>query len=292
MAKGYPNSEAQRIASSRANMVEGSAEKYGLVLKNAGMVADIIGAVLDGRDSIAGGCRRYGLHYTDFVRLCNDIAKTSMPAYWRYEAPAYEPTKSEYIYSVVFGVAPEEVWSVMPDDGDETVEWVLSKLTEREHEVMDLRGTGKSLLEVGEALGITRERVRQLEHAAIRKMKWHHMATLQVGLAVVEKCEAEKAAALRKAEAEFEARRAAKLSEEERYGAPIETLYLTPRPYNCLSRTNSAYKRGCGGMKVETIGDLLKLSYDDLTSIRNMGNKSLNEIIEKVHALGLKMAWE
>jgi len=53
---------------------------------------------------------------------------------------------------------------------------VLNSLTEREREVLDLRfgltnGESLTLEEVGEKLGITRERVRQIEAKALRKLR-------------------------------------------------------------------------------------------------------------------------
>lgn len=53
---------------------------------------------------------------------------------------------------------------------------ILDSLTEREREVLDLRfgltnGEGLTLEEVGERLGITRERVRQIENKALRKLR-------------------------------------------------------------------------------------------------------------------------
>ncbi len=55
----------------------------------------------------------------------------------------------------------------------------LSLLTEREHAVIMLRygigdGRSRTLIEIGKELGISRERVRQLETRALQKMRTHY----------------------------------------------------------------------------------------------------------------------
>lgn len=65
---------------------------------------------------------------------------------------------------------------------------------------------------------------------------------------------------------------------DERYSHPIHELELSIRSENCLLR---------GG--IQTIGDLLQKSRDDLLKIRNLGRKSLTEIEEKIAACGYKL---
>jgi DNA-directed RNA polymerase subunit alpha len=59
---------------------------------------------------------------------------------------------------------------------------------------------------------------------------------------------------------------------------PIEDLDLSERPRNCL-------KRG----QINTIGELLLKSVDDLMNITNFGQKSLDEIIQKLDERGLSL---
>ena len=59
---------------------------------------------------------------------------------------------------------------------------------------------------------------------------------------------------------------------------PIEDLDLSERPRNCL-------KRG----QINTIGELLLKSRDDLMNITNFGEKSLEEIIQKLDERGLSL---
>lgn len=59
---------------------------------------------------------------------------------------------------------------------------------------------------------------------------------------------------------------------------PIEDLDLSERPRNCLKRA-----------QVNTIGELLQKSEDDLLAITNFGQKSLDEVIEKLDERGLSL---
>jgi DNA-directed RNA polymerase subunit alpha len=59
---------------------------------------------------------------------------------------------------------------------------------------------------------------------------------------------------------------------------PIEELDLSERPRNCLKRA-----------RVDTIGQLVQKSEDDLLAITNFGSKSLDEVREKLDERGLSL---
>ena len=59
---------------------------------------------------------------------------------------------------------------------------------------------------------------------------------------------------------------------------PIEDLDLSERPRNCLKRA-----------QVDTIGQLLEKTEDDLLAVTNFGQKSLDEVIEKLDERGLSL---
>ncbi len=59
---------------------------------------------------------------------------------------------------------------------------------------------------------------------------------------------------------------------------PIEDLELSERPRNCLKRA-----------QVNTVGELLQKSEDDLLAITNFGQKSLDEVIAKLDERGLSL---
>ena len=57
---------------------------------------------------------------------------------------------------------------------------------------------------------------------------------------------------------------------------PIEEMELSVRSYNCLKRAG-----------IETIGDLAKKTKADMLKVRNMGAKSLEEVLQKMEAYGI-----
>ena len=59
---------------------------------------------------------------------------------------------------------------------------------------------------------------------------------------------------------------------------PIEELELGVRSYNCLKRAG-----------IQTVGDLISKSEGELAAIPNFGKKSIDEVIETLHARGLAL---
>ena len=66
--------------------------------------------------------------------------------------------------------------------------------------------------------------------------------------------------------------------DEETSNYTIEDLELSVRAYNCLKRAS-----------INSMGELLKKSEHDLLNIKNFGKKSSDEVIEKLHELGLDL---
>ena len=58
----------------------------------------------------------------------------------------------------------------------------------------------------------------------------------------------------------------------------IEEMDLSVRSYNCLKRAG-----------IHTVEDLTKKSEDDMLKVRNLGRKSLDEVIAKLHSYGLDL---
>ena len=56
---------------------------------------------------------------------------------------------------------------------------------------------------------------------------------------------------------------------------PIEELDFSVRAYNCLKRAG-----------INTVEDLTNRSEEDMMKVRNLGRKSLEEVIAKLAALG------
>lgn len=58
---------------------------------------------------------------------------------------------------------------------------------------------------------------------------------------------------------------------------PIEEIEFSVRTYNCLKRAN-----------INTVQDLIDKREAEVTKIRNLGKKSLKEVLDKVNEMGLK----
>ena len=61
----------------------------------------------------------------------------------------------------------------------------------------------------------------------------------------------------------------------------IEELELTVRSFNCLKRA-----------QINTVEDLTKKTEEEMMKVRNLGKKSLDEVIGKLHSLGLSLRTE
>ena len=58
----------------------------------------------------------------------------------------------------------------------------------------------------------------------------------------------------------------------------VEDLNISIRAYNCLKRAN-----------INTVGDLIQKTVEELMKVRNLGRKSLKEILQELNALGLSL---
>ncbi len=61
----------------------------------------------------------------------------------------------------------------------------------------------------------------------------------------------------------------------------IEELDMSVRSFNCLKRAG-----------IDTVEDLINKTEEDMIKVRNLGKKSLEEVIEKLHSLGLDLKRE
>ena len=59
---------------------------------------------------------------------------------------------------------------------------------------------------------------------------------------------------------------------------PIEELELSVRSYNCLKRA-----------AINSVGDLIQRTEDDMIKVRNLGKKSLEEVDAKLNEMGLSL---
>ncbi len=61
----------------------------------------------------------------------------------------------------------------------------------------------------------------------------------------------------------------------------IEELDMSVRSFNCLKRAG-----------IDTVEDLINRTEEDMIKVRNLGKKSLEEVIQKLHSLGLELRRE
>ena len=61
----------------------------------------------------------------------------------------------------------------------------------------------------------------------------------------------------------------------------IEELDMSVRSFNCLKRAG-----------IDTVQDLTNRTEEDMIKVRNLGKKSLEEVIQKLHSLGLDLKKE
>ena len=57
---------------------------------------------------------------------------------------------------------------------------------------------------------------------------------------------------------------------------PIEDMELSMRSFNCLKRAG-----------INTVGELIQKTEEEISKVRNMGKKSLEEVKNKLAELGL-----
>ena len=156
-------------------------------------------------------------------------------------------------------------------------------------------GNKKTLEEIGNELGVSRERIRQIEFKAIRKLKSPQAINIIFLNDIqneIDKKVLEKEKLLLDITEEVDDLKElfetllnlggyqVKLQKKETkvLDQPVEVLGLSIRAYNCLRRSH-----------IDTIRELTNKTELDLMRVRNMGRKSLLEIKTKLEELGLSL---
>lgn len=174
-------------------------------------------------------------------------------------------------------------------DNVEGLEYVISLLTEREQTILKARYiNGETLEEVGKTFGVTRDRIRQIQAKALRKLRHPSRRKYYIkGKSVVEAeiklleelHEIEKQNYLNAIKEKWEQQQEERkeLHEELKIdvSGEIETLDLSLRSYNCLKRAG-----------INTVGELIQTSASQLKKVRNLGLKSYQEIEQKIADMG------
>lgn len=177
--------------------------------------------------------------------------------------------------------------------------FVLTTLTEREQKVLILRygldgGRTHTLGEVGDEFGVTGERIRQIEAKSIRKLRHPSrfrklrdyisegadsldVLKLLTGqdLTSVEPDEGYEISGINRDNTELvEGVEKRPVNDE----TPVDELELSIRSYNCLKRAG-----------INTVGELCNKTLEDMYTVRNLGRRSLEEILAKLRELGLSL---
>lgn len=174
----------------------------------------------------------------------------------------------------------------------------VSELDDRESGVIQMRYFEKMTLEqIGRQYGVTRERIRQVEAKAIRKLRHpslfmtykYDFIPERVMKAFEESCS--NAISVLEIFQENAIKFQCEISEDDDIpdvldntddlSVPIDELGLSFRARNLLLRAN-----------VRTIRELTMMTAKDITSLRNAGMATLNEIRMKLHEKGMKLADE
>lgn len=177
-----------------------------------------------------------------------------------------KPKDLEYPQNLLYDVFDEE--TNLPDDYMATVEYVLStKLSARQKAMVKSRYQKYTYQEIAKQNGLTRERVRQIVVKAVRRLR--HPKTkdmLKYGIAeTINRLEKAVKDSTSKPESDV-------LPNPEK---DISYMDFDVRTFNCLRRS-----------RIYTVGDILKLTPNELMHIRNLGRKSYLNIVETLEAEG------
>ena len=124
------------------------------------------------RDKLDPACLR---RWDDATQKVEQILKISEEPI-SLESPIGDEDNSTLADYIEDADASEPIEEVILEDLRESVQRSLDTLTEREREVLEMRfgltdGINHSLEEISERFGLTRERIRQIESTALRKLR-------------------------------------------------------------------------------------------------------------------------
>ena len=285
---------------SRANFSEKNLAVLEGVSENARVIQEIINDTLAGKGTIADGCRKAGIDYKLFFYYVKRIVQIRPDDIDFKGGFRSVVSATERIYSTVFGVDLVDVDRCMPYDADAALEYVLSQMTPMQAAIVLSRANDVKLKEIGEELGLTGERVRQIEAAMYQRMRQPSMnLILRYGLSVIEEARSQVLEAKRAAVAACLAESGGKppkldpaalalIGAESCTHDPnnegsdtggvllLEDMGFSTRAYNC-----------CVRLGITCSEDFRLITIRKLKYTIGIGKSTLNEIIEKVNACGI-----
>jgi len=167
----------------------------------------------------------------------------------------------------------------------------VATLSEREQGVLACRFQRKLTLEqTAKEYCVTRERIRQIEAKALRKLRHPIKANMMKAVPLTElqahvsehQRLLDEYAWLKKAFVALAQKKAEPgviipMAEyASRLEMPIEHLDLSVRSYNCLRKAGK-----------NTVGDVAEMTVNELSKVRNLGRKSMEEVMQKLRELGV-----
>lgn len=202
----------------------------------------------------------------------------------------------EYPYNLIYAIfdddtaEADEMYNnvINISDFKGTIEYVLFTLSDRERAVTKYRFEElKTFDDIAKILGVCRERARQINNKALRKLRHPSRANyIRYGInGFIEnlKSNYERALDIINEDLATAKTELSNIKKELEQVKEIPAIYLedmdfSVRTYNCLKRA-----------RINTLADCLTLTYDDLTKIRNLGRRSAEEVIAKLHYYGYEM---
>lgn len=170
---------------------------------------------------------------------------------------------------------------LLPSDFIATLDYILMTRipAERRIEVISFYKDGKTSREIGAERGYSYQAVTQHIRDTIRKLCLPRNAKiLSMGLKAYYEERMQIAAAngyrSGKIDGGYEARSQLKTE------TPIDNIGLSVRAYNCLKRAG-----------YNTVGEVAAMSQDDISKVRNLGNRCCHEIYDRLSGRGLEINW-
>lgn len=270
-----------------------------------GIFKDIISCLEDIKETPEDGrgksmnqiCLDHNINYLNLrkfmsLKVLENIYQDDIIDLKDIELPIEDPFDS--LYKTIFGIKEEVKF---PIDYKETLDFILTtSLNNREQLVIDHRfgfnnNDKKTLDETGELLGVKRERIRQIEAKAIRKLRNPKVTKiLRVGLMKYNADQQLEELEKLQLKKEFENNYNKQLEEMKRDKNPtdqteisdllllnyilVEAENINIGDLDMLVRTYNGIKRA----GIKNLEDLLLKTDEDIMKIRNIGKRSFEEL--------------